>query len=781
VVAGLALLYILFRILKAVSYLFSRGEGVKSRGERKHLREARKTLKHGDFVSAGRSFQAGGEYEQAADAYMKGGRYILAGEAYLSRGRYLDAARAFDAGGVFEKAADLYEKSNRFDLASEAYLKTGRKEAVARMWERSGNLDKAALIYEDLEKLEKAAECWEKLKEPAKAGRLLHTHFRRELDGVNREHDSAKEGVQFPAIQAIGRKAGEFLLKAGIREDAAECFFEAKLYAEAAPLLVELGDYTRAAAAFKEAGDMVRAAECFEKAGDPEQAEAMLAEHHKASGDKPRAAELFEKSGRFAEAAELMREERQFIRAAELYSKVENWVRAAENYAMGGDFSMAGECYFRAGDFKLAADCYRHTGDLERMAEVLDAGGMYVEAGAAFQKAGNMERACVSLRRVKKNDFRNFKRAAALLGDILREMGELAAAREQYQEITGSEPISEENVEAHYKIASIYVEEGDFQKARLIFEKIIGFSYNYKDALLKLEEVRAQEMKFLTPSPDTGPFTPSSMSAAKHSSDVFLAGRYKIKSEIGRGGMGIVYKAEDTMLGRTVAYKELMFTGRGDQKAVMDFQREAKNAAILNHPNIVTIYDIGGDGTNYYIIMEFIEGRNLRSILKFRGGPFTIEEGLSIMNQLCEGLSYAHEKKIIHRDIKTANIMLSKNGEVKILDFGLARMVEEVTREVSKVMGTPAYMSPEQIQGRDLDNRSDIYSLGVVLFEIFTGQLPFPEGDFGYQHVHTPPPDPRSITPHIPGTISRIILRCMEKDRDRRFQDASDILKLLSK
>ena len=175
VVAGLILLYLLYRILKAVSYLFSHGDGSKTKNEKKQLREAHKTLKKGDFANAGRLFQAGGEYELAADAYMKGGRYILAGEAYLSRGKYLEAARAFDAGGVFEKAADLYQKSNRFDLASEAFLKTGRKEAVARMWERAGDLGKAALMFEDLEKLDRAAECWEKLNEPAKAGRLLHT------------------------------------------------------------------------------------------------------------------------------------------------------------------------------------------------------------------------------------------------------------------------------------------------------------------------------------------------------------------------------------------------------------------------------------------------------------------------------------------------------------------------------------------------------------------------------------------------------------------------------
>jgi len=250
---------------------------------------------------------------------------------------------------------------------------------------------------------------------------------------------------------------------------------------------------------------------------------------------------------------------------------------------------------------------------------------------------------------------------------------------------------------------------------------------------------------------------------------------YRILKRIGRGGMGIVYQARDTVLDRVVAFKVLPDALKENPQALRNFLREAKSAAQLNHPNIVTVYDAGEQDGRYYIAMEHVDGTTLKEILR-RKRRISPNGVLHVLVQMCEALAYAHEKKIVHRDVKTANTMWTRDKKAKIMDFGLAKVVEEVRNHTTLVSGTPYYMSPEQTLGRNVDHRTDIYSLGVTLFELATGQLPFREGNVPYHHVHTPPPDPRSLAPELPELLSRIILRCLQKDPDSRYQSTREIL-----
>ena len=203
--------------------------------------------------------------------------------------------------------------------------------------------------------------------------------------------------------------------------------------------------------------------------------------------------------------------------------------------------------------------------------------------------------------------------------------------------------------------------------------------------------------------------------------------------------------------------------------------REAKSAAKLNHPNIVTVYDAGEQGGEFYIAMEYVDGNTLKEIIKRRGriAPRGI---VHVLAQMAEGLAYAHEKKIVHRDIKTANTMWTVDRKAKIMDFGLAKVIEEVRNHTTVVSGTPYYMSPEQTLGKNVDHRTDIYSLGVSVFEMATGTLPFTEGNIPYHHVHTPPPDPREHVPELPELLVGVIERCMRKDPAERYQSAREIL-----
>ena len=262
------------------------------------------------------------------------------------------------------------------------------------------------------------------------------------------------------------------------------------------------------------------------------------------------------------------------------------------------------------------------------------------------------------------------------------------------------------------------------------YEKILAVGYKYKDvdqrlAASKTKAQAAAKAKAAAQAP-----LPGTSATARPT-------RYKVISELGRGGMGIVYKAHDTVLDRAVALKVLPEQLRENAQALQNFLREAKSAAKLNHPNIVTVFDAGEQDGRYYIAMEYVDGTTLKDVIK-KKGPIAPGGVLNVLLQMCEALGFAHEQKVVHRDVKTANTMWTRDRKAKIMDFGLAKVVEEVRNHTTIVSGTPYYMSPEQTLGKNVDHRTDIYSLGVSVFEMATGTLPFREGNLPYHHVHTP-------------------------------------------
>jgi serine/threonine protein kinase/dienelactone hydrolase len=264
---------------------------------------------------------------------------------------------------------------------------------------------------------------------------------------------------------------------------------------------------------------------------------------------------------------------------------------------------------------------------------------------------------------------------------------------------------------------------------------------------------------------------------------ILIAGKYKIIVEIGSGGMGIVYKAADTQLRRNVALKFLPPELSRHPEAKERFIREAHAAAVLDHPHICTIYEVGEYEDKAYIAMAYVEGQSLRE--KIAGQPLPLDEALDLAIQVAEGLEEAHNKGIIHRDIKSANIMVTEKGQAKIMDFGLAKVEGEsrITKE-AKTMGTVAYMSPEQARGEAMDQRTDIWSLGVVLYEMLSGRLPFQgerETSIMYSIVHEEPRPLRAIKPDVPPELERIIQRALQKKAESRYSSAQEMLKDLRK
>lgn len=264
---------------------------------------------------------------------------------------------------------------------------------------------------------------------------------------------------------------------------------------------------------------------------------------------------------------------------------------------------------------------------------------------------------------------------------------------------------------------------------------------------------------------------------------VAKAGRYEIVGELGRGAMGIVYKAMDPVIGRTVAVKTIRLseegTGLKRSELLTRFQTEARAAGLLTHPNIVVVYDAGEEDGLYYITMELVEGKSLQALLD-GGHSFPLPRTLRILDQTCSALQFAHERNVVHRDIKPANLMLTADDTVKITDFGTAKILQfGSTQQTSHVMGTPSYMSPEQVKGRAVDGRSDIFSLGVMLYEMVTGEKPFPGQNITtviYKIVNEEPVPPRQIDPSIHPGISAVVMKALAKEPEQRYQTCREML-----
>jgi eukaryotic-like serine/threonine-protein kinase len=257
-------------------------------------------------------------------------------------------------------------------------------------------------------------------------------------------------------------------------------------------------------------------------------------------------------------------------------------------------------------------------------------------------------------------------------------------------------------------------------------------------------------------------------------------GRYEILSELGRGSMGVVYRAHDPSIGRTVAIKMLLTErlASGDFSEYLErFHREAQSAGALAHPNIVTIYDFGEDNGNYYLAMEFLEGKSLERLVQEQP-LLPVETIIPIFDQVCSALDVAHAHGIVHRDVKPANIMILESGRVKVTDFGIAKVMAAEMTQAGQVLGTPNYMSPEQVLNRPLDGRSDLFSLGAILYELVTGEKPFIGQNITtviYKIIHEMPIAPRELDPGIHPGLSYVISKALAKSPDERYQTCSEL------
>ncbi len=753
--AALAVMIIAARLLQKVLS----GSGPPGKSDANAIRkEAKRAKREKEYERAGELFEMGGDLDEAVKMYRQAQAYGSLGRLYERQKSWAQAAGAFEGARNFERAGTMYQRAGNYIKAAEAFMTDNKVMTAAEMFEKGKNFGEAARLYEGAGYLQKAALCYEQSKDPAKAADLLEKHYLQEKVRVSTTLQSQDQKL---AINSFAKQSGRLYLKAGDTEKAARVFSMGGFPAEAAEAYVGMKDFLKAADLYHQAKMYQKAADLYKSLGNMKKAHAVTAELYLDERNYLEAARLYEKAEDCLQAGDLYEKANQLKKAGEMFMKGGDYIRANEIFQSSGDVLPAAQALEKAKQYKEAAQLYIKAGTYEVAARLMEESGDFYEAGMLFHKLGRIEDTVFFLQKINSQSEDYFP-ASLLLGQIFMERGMLDAARERYKKLISKREIGPESIEPYYNLGLIYEKNREYTNALLLFDKVVAENYNYRDVQNHIELVKEAIRR-------------EQAQGRKGTDTSAPKGRYKLLTKVGQGGMGVVYRAEDTVLNRIVAYKVLPPSVKDNPKVLENFLQEARVAAAINHPNIVTIYDTGSEGVEPYIVMEFVDGTSLKELLE-KNSPMPVPDLLPIGKQICQGLEFAHAKNVIHRDIKPANIMINKDRLVKIMDFGLAKILSASTAEGSGVQGTPLYMSPEQITGKRVDHRTDLYSLGCTFFRILTGRPPFIEGDVYYHHIHTAPPSPQSLNPGIPEPLGQLILKCMAKNPDQRYQRAKEIL-----
>ncbi len=724
-------------------------------------REASWCEKNKEYVRAGELYEQIEKYQKAIEMYQLGRSPERASRIYLEH--FKDFEKALSVlltEGFYEQAGILCGQHGKFNQAGEYLEKARKPRSAAEMYEKAKDYGKAAILYEQGGFTEEAADSYGLAEDYQKGAALYEKVWKENLRHLGTD-GSQKFREKF---DQIAKKAAFFYKKSGDLKKSAEILDQSGMCRYAAEMYVLAGDSAKAGEAYLKMQEELKAAEMFERVGDARRAAEIKAHYYQKQGQASEAVKYFEQAEDYLTAADIYASLGDKKKAAELYLKGGDSRIAAETFYVSGEKGKAAESYEVSGNLEMAIQVYQELGDQEQLSRLYEKAGRYYEAAVSYQSRGQMDRALGHLARIIESDP-HYQEGLKLAGDILFDLAKYDQAFNYYRTLASKKPFDPGNLDLYYRMARIYEQMGQVNYAQGLYQRIYAVDPHFQEVTLRLQEV-SRKM--------TGGAGPATTIAGTPPPGAQQGFRYQVEKEIGRGGMGVVYLAKDINLGRMVAYKVLPQEMKNHPEIVANFFREAKSLAQLNHPYIVSIYDSGEYMGNYFIVMEFVEGEDLKLLGKqSRRVPLRI--GMEIFKQLAQALDYAHSKKIIHRDIKPSNIMWTQNQIIKIMDFGLAKLLEEVKTGRTLVSGTPLYMSPEQTLGKPLDHRTDIYSAGATMYELFCGQPPFLDGDIGYHQIHTPPRPPKELNAEIPDELSGIILKCLAKDPDQRYQGAREL------
>jgi tetratricopeptide (TPR) repeat protein len=659
-----------------------------------------------------------------AIAMLKKNRdYGGAAHKLASLGRFKDAAKMYAKGGDMVKAAEFWSRAGYALHAAKLFQKHGQSAEAGHLYAQKGKYALAAQAYEQAGDIARAAENYARGGKVEQAVESFEKYFASQQDPAH----------------ALG---------------AAE-----RLYA-----LLQEPKVQKAAGAKNIQQLLLLVADRFAQGGKTELAIKLFRENGNPGG----AGELYLQSGRLEEAAQCMKAAGRDKDAAEI---------GARFYESMGRFKEAAMAYEGAQSWVRAGDCWSKVNEPGRAAAAYERGGEMYGAGFAHAHLKQWPEAIRCLQRVPESDSK-YALSRALLGRAFyqsKDYEHCAATLANF--LTGTR-VTSENIDYYWMLALAYEQLGRLAESKDILLKIRTVNMEYRDISRRLSNIETR----ISIGPQSMPGAGQNSGAVTQQGGAVmsmventLGQRFHLERELGRGGMGVVYKAVDKTLDRPVALKFLGSLVDGNEEYRQRFLREARAAARVQHPNVVAIYDIGSDEGKAYIAMEYVEGPNLHRYLHNKG-RLDVREAVNIVVQAASALEAVHAAGIVHRDIKPDNILIARGGLVKLMDFGLARSDEQRLTASRIVMGTPCYMSPEQARGEKADHRTDIYALGLVLYELLTGETVFADGDVLMRQVKEVPPPPSIKAPNVPRELDQIIMKAIAKDREARHVNVSEFI-----
>ncbi|HKY33785.1 MAG TPA: protein kinase [Candidatus Polarisedimenticolia bacterium] len=738
------------------------------------LREARKAARQGDLSRAGDLCDMAGHPLDAIAYYVEGRHYLLAGQVAARIGEYAQAAGYFSSGGDGAQAAEMYIKAGQKKKASMMYERSGlylkaaeleekmtNFQAAGALYEMGGQPEKAAYLFAQAGDTLRAAELYEKLLgSDSRPPAIDSGAFNFEETRRRRSRHARFAGILYLKAGQAAR-AGPFLEEAGLFDQAVLAYRKAGRTDRAAGLLIKLENYAEALRLVEEDPDA---------RVEPK----LLGELYLRSGRFDKAAEVFLAQGLSFKAAECFESGGDLARAAALFSSEGEHVRSADLYSGIGRHREAAEAYEKAHELLNAGRAYEKAGEPEQASRVFLKAGKPLEASRIYIRKKDTHQAIRILQQVRKEDP-DYPQVCFALGKLFSEQGLYTPAAEKFEIALKGARQEEEKTRSLYHLALTYEQMGRVEDACRLYEKVLSVDYHHADVAERVKALARQVSQAgaaTTGQRTAGAQPPPSSAATPQGIAANISGRLEVTRKLGQGRYAIVFEAYDRVLQKKVAAKRYPPAASATPDMIHRFLREARKASDLAHPAHVMVLATGEDREGRYIIEELVEGRTLREMLdeKIRLEPARVME---MASQICDVLSHAHRKGLLHRDLRPENIFVMAQDQVKVSDFGLkARQTDPAALE-----GRAAcYVPPEILKGERVDERSDVYALGIVLYEMLMGEPPFPPDTASFDHLNLPPPFPVKVDRILPAFLKRIIERCLEKDRARRYKSAAQVL-----
>ena len=734
----------------------------------KNLNTARHLVAEGRYLDAAKAFRIAGDYERAGEMALKGGDSV-AGVHDVVQGAlghvssvYQDATPKIAgdllfADGKYPHAELLYSHSGDFKKAAECALKLNQEGLAARYYESAEMWAESAIYYEAVGNFEHSLRILDRERQRLKEHEQFETHVPTlkksayDLD-LRRAH----------LLEKVGKikESASLLEELGLPRQAARLYFSHGKFAESIEIYSRAGAWKEAFSLIAETPkfDQTKAAEIALKAGKAHEAGVI----YEGLGDPEKAAEAYEASEEWKRAANLWEKVRQHRKAAAAWQHLDRYSSAARCWAASGEFGKAALAYSKKSKYRAAAENYLR-------------GHQPLLAAEFFLKCKDKIAAQNALFQIPVDD-KDFEASIFLLAPLLIEVGQHNAALQRLKLLPKS---SEDSPERTYLEARALEGLGDEGTAGIQYRKLLNSHENFRDAEKRLNNIQ----KRTTPKSAVEIKAVKRPLAQKHEMEhidvgSILESRYEILELVGQGGMGKVFRAKDRQLQEEIAIKTLIRPEKKDSGEEKRLLQEVRICHRISHPNVVRVYDIGRAGKELFITMEYLDGTSLEGLVT--GETINELDRIHwIIGQVVAGLSEAHTLGVIHRDLKPANIFVLSQ-RIKILDFGIARAgdIDSKLTKTGFAMGSPRYMSPEQLQGDKLDTRSDLYSLGILTFALIAGREPFIGPNVTrimLDHIGVAPPDLRSFRPTLPEPWIDFVEKLLCKNRDERFQTAEEI------